>query len=578
MTAGQLGHWDMSRTSLFGLATVTTLSIACWTLWPAPVTPSIDPIRFEEIGERSGVHFTVHNSVTAERHQIETMIAGVAVFDYNNDGKPDIYFVNGARIPELVKTGPEFYNRLYRNNGDGTFTDVTERAGVAGEGYGMGVAAGDYDNDGYVDLFLPGPNRNILYHNRGDGTFEDVTKKAGLEGIDPKRGKMWAIAAGWFDYDNDGYLDLFVVNYCDWKLENERACGDLKAGYRTYCDPRLYEGLPNTLYHNNGDGTFTDVSQSSGIAAYIGKGMGVAFADYDQDGRMDVFVANDTTRNVLFHNEGGGRFRDVALRAGVAYNDDGRVLSSMGADFRDFDNDGRDDIFVSALANDTFPLFRNLGKGLFNDVTQRSLIGKLTLPASGWSTGMFDLNNDGYKDIFIAGGDVQDNTERFSSRRSRQHNLVLANLGNGTFADYTALAGEALRLTALHRGVAFGDFDGDGRVDAVVTRLNEPAELLHNVSPAPNHWLAFRLTGRRSNRDAIGARIHVVGASGLEQWNHVTTSTGFSCSSDKTVHFGLGKDAAAKFVEIRWPSGVVQKLEHVPADRYVTVEEPARGY
>ena len=557
-----------------------------WAVWAAPDSKPADPILFEDAAEKAGVRFVANNSVTPRRHQVETMLAGVAVFDYNNDGRPDIYFVNGARIPEiifyisgagppaLVKTGPEFHNRLYRNNPGGTFTDVTEQAGVRGEGYGMGVATGDYDNDGFADLFLPSVNRNILYRNRGDGTFEDVTRKAGLEGIDPKLGKLWAIAAGWFDYDNDGHLDLFVVNYCVWDLETEPACGDPKGSLRTYCDPRLYQGLPNSLYHNNGDGTFTDVSGSSGIAAHIGKGMGVAFADYDQDGDLDVFVANDTEPNFLFNNRGGGRFEEVASRAGVAFNEDGRPLSSMGADFRDVDNDGREDIFVSALAKETFPLFRNLGKGRFADVTRRSLLGKLTMDASGWSTGVFDFNNDGHKDIFVAGGDVQDNTELINKLKSKQTNVVLANLGDGRFADYTHQAGDALRQEALHRGVAFGDFDGDGRVDAVVTRLNDRAELLRNVSPAANHWLAFRLTGRRSNRDAIGARIHVVGESGLEQWNHVTTSTGFACSSDKTVHFGLGADKAAKLVEIRWPSGAMQRLENVLAGRLVAVEEP----
>jgi hypothetical protein len=302
--------------------------------------------------------------------------------------------------------------------------------------------------------------------------------------------------------------------------------------------------------------------------------MGVAFADYDQDGDLDVFVTNDTEPNFLFRNDGRGRFEEIGLLAGIAYNDDGRAVSAMGVDFRDFDNDGREDVFFSALANETFPLFRNLGKGFFVDATHQSFVAKATLTSSGWSAGLFDFNNDGYKDILVAGGDVQDNTELFSSRKAKQRNVVLANLGDGTFSNQTSQAGEALQREALHRGMAFGDFDGDGRVDAVVTRLNEPAELLRNTSPAPNHWLAFRLTGRRSNRDAIGARIHIVGASGLEQWNHVTTSTGYGCSSEKTVFFGLGKDSEARSVEIRWPSGVIQKLNEVRADQFLELEEP----
>jgi hypothetical protein len=555
--------------------TLLAAGLAAWALWPRPGDPPRpDPITFEDVTARAGIRFIARNAATPNKHQPETMLAGVAVFDYNNDGRPDIYFVNGARMPQLDKAGPEYFNRLWRNNGDGTFTDVTLEAGVAGEGYGMGVAAGDYDNDGFTDLFLPGLNRNILYRNRGDGTFEDVTRKAGLEGLHPTRGKLWSIAAGWFDYDHDGWLDLFVVNYCVWKPEKEPFCGDLVAGYRTYCHPQYYEGLPNFLYRNNGDGAFTDVSEPSGIARHIGKGMGVAFADYDQDGDLDVFVANDTVPNFLFRNDGGGRFTEVAVRAGVAYNDDGRALSSMGVDFRDYNNDGREDLFVTALANETFPLFRNEGRGFFLDVTYPSRVGRATLAFSGWSNGIFDFNNDGWKDLFAANGDVQDNTERFSSRRSRQHNLILVNRRDGTFEDVTAAAGPALLAAAWHRGAAFGDFDGDGRLDIVMTRLNEPAVLLRNTSPAPNHWLALRLRGRRSNRDAIGARVRLVSASGLEQWNHVTTSVGFASSSDRTLHFGLGRDAAARLIEIRWPSGVVQKLENVRADRRLDVEEP----
>ena len=559
---------------------------------PAPETAvgqdALDPIRFEGVGEKAGIRFAVNNSATPAKHLIETMIAGVAVFDYDDDGKPDIYFVNGAKIPEKIsyadgtripdlrKRGPEFQNRLYRNEGNGTFTDVTVKAGVPGAGYGMGVATADFDNDGFADIFLPGVNHNILYHNKGDGTFEDVTKRAGLAGIGPKQDKPWSVAAGWFDYDNDGHLDLFVVNYLLWDLQAEPLCGDAKAGFRTYCDPRLYKGLPNTLYRNNGDGSFTDVSQVSGIASAVGKGMAVAFADYDQDRDLDVIVTNDTEPNFLFRNNGRGRFEEIGMLAGVAYNDNGRAVSSMGAGFRDIDNDGLEDFFVSALANETFPLFRNLGKGFFVDDTHRSLVAKATLTRSGWSVGLFDFNNDGSKDILVAAGDVQDNTELFSSRKAKQSNVLLANVGNGKFVDYTGEAGGALAYQALHRGLAFGDFDLDGRVDAVLTRLNERAELLRNTSPSPNHWLAFRLTGRSSNRDAIGARIHIVGKSGREQWNHVTTSTGYGCSSEKTVFFGLGKDDGVKVVEIQWPSGITQTLSNVEVDRYLDLQEPAK--
>ena len=526
------------------------------------------PITFEDVSARSGIDFTLHNSATPEKHQIETMVAGVAVFDYNNDGKPDIYFVNGASVPSLQKTNASYQNRLYRNSGDGTFRDVTAEAGVSGAGYGMGVAAGDFNNDGLVDLFLAGVNRNILFRNRGNGTFEDITAASGIQS------NVWSIAAGWFDYDNDGFLDLFVVNYVVWDPAKERFCGDQQTNVRIYCHPQFYEGLPNTLYHNNGDGTFTDVSKPSGIASHTGKGMGVAFADYDHDGKVDVFVANDTVPNFLFHNEGAGKFRQTALQSGVAFNDDGRAVSSMGVDFRDYDNDGREDLFITALANETFPLFRNLGQGLFQDVTHRSQVGRATFKWTGWSNGMFDFNNDGFKDLFVANGDVQDNAEASSSRKTRQPNSILMNQRDGTFADVSGLAGESFSQVGQHRGAAFGDFDGDGRIDAVVTRLNGRAELFHNTSSGNNHWLSLRLIGRRSNRDGIGALIHLVSASGAAQWNRVSTSVGFASSSDRVAHFGLGRDASVRLIEIEWPSGVRQKLEHPAVDRLLTVEEP----
>jgi Tfp pilus assembly protein PilF len=526
---------------------------------PAPGPPAPVKVRFQA----RPLDMVVNNGAAGDRRQVETMLAGVAVLDFDNDGWPDIYVANGASLPSLRKTAATFQNRLFRNRRDGSFTDVTAVAGVAGQGYSMGLAAADYDNDGWVDLFVAGVGSNTLYRNRGDGTFEDATRPAGL--ISDGR---WSIAAGWFDYDSDGLLDLFVVRYCVWNPATEPYCGLLKPGYRTYCHPRYYEALPNALYHNEGHGRFRDVSLESGVGEHFGKGMGVAFGDYDGDGRPDVFVANDTLPNFLFHNEGGGKFKEVALAAGVAYNGDGAATSCMGADFRDYDNDGREDIFVTNLSNERFSLFRNAGQGRFADMSGLSRVAALSLPWSGWSNGIFDFNNDGFKDLFAAGGHVNDNAELTSSRKSRQPNLLFLNRGQGGF-ELQLLPGEA-----LHRGAAFGDFDRDGRIDVVVTRLNEAPVVLRNTTPEAGHWIMLRLAGVRSNRDGIGARVRLVTPSG-EQWNRVTTSAGYAGSSDRLVHFGLGKNARAAALEIEWPSGVRQSLHGVPAGRYLTVEEPA---
>jgi enediyne biosynthesis protein E4 len=561
----------MPRRAWILLLSIGALGLASWR---TPAAPAAAPaIAFEDVAERAGLHFVLQNSAAGDKHLIETMTGGVAVLDFDNDGWPDIYFVNGAAIPSLEKTGPEHHNRLFRNSGDGTFADVTARAGVAGEGYGMGAAAGDFDNDGFVDLFVAGVNRNLLFRNRGDGTFADVTEAAGLANLRYGGRKPWSVAAGWFDYDADGWLDLFVVNYVAWEFGRERFCG--KAGeYRTYCHPRYYDPLPNTLYRNNRDGTFTDVSAESGIAAHRGKGMSVAFGDVDGDGLLDVVVTNDTVPNFLFRNLGNGQFREMAREAGVAFSDDGRAVSSMGVDFRDYDNDGRDDVFITALANETFPLFRNLGKGFFQDVTYVSGIGRATLPWSGWGAAIADFDNDGHKDVFAAAGDVQDNTERYSDRRSRQPNRLLRNSGKGTFVDVSDGAGESFQQAALHRGAALADVDRDGRLDVVVTRLQEPARLLRNVGASGHHWLGLRLVGRRATRDAIGARVRVVTGGGLEQWNHVTTAYSYASSGDRTVHVGLGPAASATVVEITWPGGRQQRLEGVRGSQVLVVQEP----
>ena len=530
------------------------------------------PIVFENVIDQTGITFMMNNSVTPQRHQVETMIAGLALFDYNNDGLLDIYFVNGAQLPDMDKSDPKFFNRLYRNNGDGTFTDVTGKAGVRGEGFGMGVAAGDYDNDGYVDLYVTGVNRNHLFHNNGDGTFTDVTVKAGVTGVHPKLGKTWAISAGWFDYDNDGLLDLIVINYVNWSIANEPPCrvGEI----RSYCSPDNYVGQPSILYHNNGDGTFTDASEQSGIGKHVGKGMGVAFGDYDGDGFVDLFVSNDTYRNFLFHNERNGTFREVAILNGVAYNEAGKSIAGMGTDFRDIDNDGRPDIFVVGMIGDTFPLFRNRGRD-FADITARSGVAAATSRVTGWGSGIMDFDNDGHKDLFAACASILDNSEDIDHVPSKLPNMVLRNSGNGRFENVSALAGTTFQVPAAHRGAAFGDLNNDGKIDVVVLTQNARPEIFMNRSPGKNHWLLLQLVGTSSNRDGLGTRVQVTPAGGVPLYNHATTSVGYAASSDKRVHFGLGAADRAETILIQWPGGIRQVLRDVKADQILTVHEPS---
>ena len=532
------------------------------------------PIRFEDIAERAGVYFITENCPTPEKHQPETMLAGVALFDYDGDGLLDIYLVNGAEMPSLVKTGAKYSNRLYRNNGDGTFTDVTEHAGVAGAGYGMGVAVGDYDNDGRPDLFLANVSGNQLFHNNGDGTFTDVTAKAGLSGAMHNGRKMWSVAAGWFDYNRDGLLDLFVVNYVDWDPRYEPACMGMNG--RGYCHPGSFAPLTNTLYRNNGDGTFTDVSAETGISKVEGKGMGVAFADYDNDGWPDVFVANDNSPNLLFHNIGGKRFEEVGIQAGVAYNEDGNVLAGMGVDFRDLNNDGLPDLWHTAIENEAFPLYLNDGKGAFVNAGQSSHLANLTRPMSGWSNGIVDLDNDGWKDLVVARSDVMDNIEQISRHFSyAEPNSVFRNLGNGQFEDVSTTAGADFTRPAANRGLAYGDLDNDGRMDLVVTSLGGPVRVLRNITETHNHWILLKLAGTKSNRMGLGAQIRVTTDDGRKLYNEATTSTGYAASSDPRVHFGLGTSRVIREIEIRWPSGTRQLLHDVTPDRVLVVTEPS---
>ena len=498
------------------------------------------------------------------------MAGGVALFDYDNDGLLDIFFTNGAAIPSLEKTGPAYWNRLFHNNGDGTFTDVTEKAGLQGNGYSMGVAVGDYDNDGFVDLYITGVNSNQLFHNNGNGTFTDVTAKAGVGGNIPRLGKAWSVAAGWFDYNNDGRLDLFVVNYLNYSIATAKLC--VQQGHPAYCSPVDFLGTPDILYRNNGDGTFTDVSEQAHISTYVGKGMGLAFADYDDDGFTDIFVSNDTFENYLFHNNGDGTFRNVALAAGVAYNAYGGAIAGMGADFRDIDNDGKPDILETAMFGEGFPLYKNAGDGQFRDVASSAGFAAPTSRSTGWGAGIFDFDNDGNKDLFTANSDILDNAMQLAHRPFALPNRVFLNKGNLMFEDVSSTAGESFQIPAAHRGAAFGDLNNDGKVDAVITALNGSPEIWINRCSNGNHWIILKLIGTKSNHDGLGTKVKITTGSST-QYNAATTAMSYNSSSDKRVHFGLGSTTVVESIELKWPSGVKQVLKNIKADQILTVTE-----
>ena len=517
-----------------------------------------------------GIDFILQNSPTARKYLIETMPGGVALFDYNNDGLLDIFFVNGGRVTDPMQTpenfarhDPRYWNQLYRQNKDGSFTDVTQEAGLADAGdgnYGMGAAVGDYDNDGYPDLYVTSYGKNILYHNNGDGTFTDVTAKAGVAG------GGWSASAGFFDYDNDGKLDLFVTRYMDWDTRHNKDCG---GNFHTYCPPEEFPATTNILYHNNGDGTFTDVSQRSGIAAKKGRALGVAFADYDGDGFTDIFVANDGMQQYLFHNNGNGTFAEVGLEAGAALSEDGRRLSGMGVVFQDYDNDGRPDVIVTELPREIYGVYHNDGGGSFSYRSLEAGLGTLSSGSSGWGVGLEDFDNDGWKDLFVAQGHVLDNVEHIDPSLHYRELPLMAVNHNGRFE--RAESGNMAPLAG--RGAAFGDLNNDGWEDVVMTGLGVNPQVLFNTAGKTGgkaKWLVISLRGTHSNRDGYGARVQVNG-----QTRFATSSGSYLSSSDKRLHFGLGAAEKAK-VEILWPSGIHQIMNDVKADQFLEVREPEK--
>jgi hypothetical protein len=554
-----------------GRGTLTVVGLTALFLSAAP------DVEFVDVTAAIGIDFKHENSPTSSKYLIETMGGGVALLDFDNDGRLDIFFTNGARIEDPMAAGalPDksartFWNRLYRQNEDGMFSDVTEKAGVTGMPqnlYGMGAAVGDYDNDGFADLYVTGYGGNTLYRNNGNRTFADVTGKAGVGA------GGWSASAGFFDADNDGKLDLFVTRYLNWTFGNNRHCGDKKPGYRAYCHPDNFDGAANILYRNNGDGTFTDVSAKAGVADPNGKGLGVAFADYDRDGFTDVYVANDSVQSFLYRNGGNGAFTEVGLLAGVGFTEDGKTFAGMGVDFADYDNDGHPDLVVTDLSNERYRLFRQTGDGSFRDLTDMSGVGAATLPYSGWSTTFFDYDNDGWKDIFVAQGHVMDTIEKTSPNlRYQQPPLLLRNEG-GRFV--RVVPGEIFKKDWAGRGAAFGDLDNDGDIDVVASNVGQKAFVLRNDGGNRRNWIGIRAVGSQTNRDGIGSRVRIVAASGSTQHFTVNTALGYLSASDKRVLAGLGSDATAKLVEIRWPSGTVQTFENVKSGQVLVATEPS---
>jgi hypothetical protein len=542
---------------------------------PPPGPQGRSPVTFTNISAQSGVNFTHAAAKTPSKYLLETMGGGVAIFDFDNDGRMDLFFTNGAALKQSMskddlpdKSQPGYWNRLFQQKADGTFNDVTERAGLKGVGYSMGAAAADYDNDGFVDLFVSGYKADRLYHNNGDGTFSDVSSKL------PKINEGWSTSAGWFDYDRDGRLDLFIARYMEWDFESgSMFCGGPTALLRAYCHPDNFKGAANILLHQHRDGSFEDVSKSSGIADPSGKGLGVAFADFDNDGWTDVFVANDSVRQSLYRNKGDGRFEDIAVISGAAYDEDGRTFAGMGVDTADFDNDGYVDVFITTLSNEKYALYRNNGDLSFTYVTNTTGVGQITLLNAGWGARFVDVDNDGLRDLFVAQSHVLDTVEKSTAYlKYKQPLLLMTNTGKG-FVNVSATAGAAFSVPVAARGAAFGDLNNDGQVDAVVSVLDEAPVILRNAG-TPHHWIGIELSGTKSNRNGIGARVTVTDIMGKKRIFDVATAGSYLSSNDPRIVVGLGDAKAVRTVEVRWPSGRVQTISAPAIDQYLRISEP----
>jgi len=529
------------------------------------LSPRVHGIQLTDVSRQSGISFVHTDGSSGQRYIVETVTAGLALFDYDNDGDIDIYFLNGAPLKGTVaKVAPR--NALYRNDGNWTFTDVTTRAGVGDTGYGLGVAAGDYDNDGDRDLYLNNYGPNVLYRNNGDGTFTDVTDKAGV-------GNGHKVGAGtcFLDIDKDGDLDLYVANYVDFTYDNHQTARF--NGQPAYVGPLNFDGTPDTLYRNDGDGTFTDVSVASGIAAHKGTGMGMVCADYDNDGDTDVFVGNDVAGNSIFENDGTGRFEEVGLMTGLAYDLAGRAQGTMGVDCGDYNNDGLLDFHVTSYQRDWATLYRNLGGGMFEDVTRATGAGGQTYVHVTWGNGFADFDNDGDLDIFISCGHLQDNVELFD-RTTSYHapNQLMENQGNEKFANISQQAGDGMKVTWSSRGAGFDDLDNDGDIDVVISNSRRGPTLLRNDTANKHHWLGVRLQGTKANRDGIGSHVTVI-AGDLKRIAEVHSGRGYQSHFGMRLHFGLGAHEKVDRIEVQWLGGGKDIIENVPANQFITIKQ-----
>ena len=553
------------RSSVIGILILFLIAIVVQGPLISPVSADTS-IQFVDVTQEAGIHSKHVDGRSGQKYFMETLGSGAAFFDYDADGAPDLYFVNGAPLPGYVSQEIPT-NCLYRNNGDGTFTDVTEKAGVDDTGYGHGCAVGDYNNDGKLDLYVTNYGTNRLYRNNGDGTFTEVSESAGV--TEPR----WSTSCAFADYDRDGNLDLYVVNYIVFDINENPWCGLREKGIRAYCEPDNFTAQSDTLYRNNGDGTFTDVTQTAGIYNTTGKGLGVVWADYNNDGAADIYVANDSTENLFYRNNGDGTFEEVGFMVGVALSENGAAENGMGTTFGDWNNDGWFDLTVTNYAQQTNTLYHNDADGFFTDATTTTKTAQRTYPYLGWATAFIDYDNDGYQDLFVANGHLHENLAELGQEGTYgQRNLLFRNNSNGTFTEISETLGPGMKLADVSRGATFADYDLDGDIDIVVTNSNTAPRLLRNDGGNRKNWLQIRLIATNGSTDAIGARVKITTGK-LTQTREVRSGDGYLSQQDLTLHFGIGDYEQVDSIEVQWQSGTKQLIGSVSANQVLSLEE-----